>query len=108
MGGGGTLGSFRPGFFPGAFAFLGGGGTSGLRGASVRGITRCINTSNFSFSLIWRKLGDATAGRVRLFGCPIKMSAFDDPHVRASAPDLDADRARILAELGEPPERSRS
>ena len=36
---------------------------------------------------------------VKVFGCPIKMSAFDDPHVRTTAPDLDADRARILAEL---------
>ena len=42
---------------------------------------------------------DATAGTVKVFGCPIKMSAFDDPHLRASAPDLEADRARILEEL---------
>jgi hypothetical protein len=64
MGGGGTLGSRLADFFPGAFCFFGGGGISGLRGASVRGITRCINTSNFSFSLICRKLGDASAGWV--------------------------------------------
>jgi CoA:oxalate CoA-transferase len=42
---------------------------------------------------------DPTAGTVKLFGCPIKMSAFDDPRVRATAPDLDADRERILKEL---------
>jgi CoA:oxalate CoA-transferase len=33
-------------------------------------------------------------------GNPVKLSGFDDPHVRAPAPELDADRARILAELG--------
>jgi CoA:oxalate CoA-transferase len=42
---------------------------------------------------------DPRAGTVKVFGCPIKMSAFADPHVRASAPAVDADRARILAEL---------
>jgi CoA:oxalate CoA-transferase len=42
---------------------------------------------------------DPDAGTVRLFGCPIKMSAFADPHRRATAPRLDGDRARILAEL---------
>jgi CoA:oxalate CoA-transferase len=45
------------------------------------------------------EVDDPRAGRVRLFGCPIKMSAFDDPHERATAPALDGDRDRILAEL---------
>ncbi len=45
------------------------------------------------------EVDDPRAGRVKLFGCPIKMSAFDDPHVRASAPELDGDRERILKEL---------
>lgn len=47
------------------------------------------------------EVDDPKAGRVRLFGCPIKMSAFPDPHERATAPTLDGDRARILAELDE-------
>jgi CoA:oxalate CoA-transferase len=42
---------------------------------------------------------DPRAGTVKVFGCPIKMSAFSDPRVRATAPAVDADRARILAEL---------
>jgi len=42
---------------------------------------------------------DPAAGTIRLFGCPIKMSAFADPHVRTTAPRVDGDRARILAEL---------
>jgi CoA:oxalate CoA-transferase len=44
---------------------------------------------------------DPQAGKVRLFGCPIKMSAFADPHLRATAPSVDGDRARILAELAD-------
>jgi CoA:oxalate CoA-transferase len=46
------------------------------------------------------EVNDPRAGTMRLFGCPIKMSAFEDPHVRATAPMVDGDRARILAELG--------
>jgi CoA:oxalate CoA-transferase len=43
---------------------------------------------------------DATTGPLRLVGNPMKLSAFDDPKTRAAAPDLDADRAKILRELG--------
>ena len=43
---------------------------------------------------------DPVAGTVRLVGNPIKLSAFPDPPTRAPAPDLDADRAKILEELG--------
>ncbi len=52
---------------------------------------------------------DPQAGRVRLTGSPIKMPAFPDPPLRASAPALDGDRAHILAELADapsPPRRS--
>jgi CoA:oxalate CoA-transferase len=43
---------------------------------------------------------DATTGPLKLVGNPMKLSAFDDPKTRAPAPDLDADRAKILRELG--------
>jgi CoA:oxalate CoA-transferase len=43
---------------------------------------------------------DPVAGTVTMAGNPIKMSAFADPATRGRAPDLDADRARILKELG--------
>jgi CoA:oxalate CoA-transferase len=42
---------------------------------------------------------DPQAGRMKLVGNPIKVSGFADPKTRAPAPDLDADRARILAEV---------
>ena len=42
---------------------------------------------------------DPAAGTLRMAGNPIKLSAFDDPPTRAPAPELDADRARILGEL---------
>ncbi|HZK91419.1 MAG TPA: CaiB/BaiF CoA-transferase family protein [Stellaceae bacterium] len=46
------------------------------------------------------EVDDATTGKLKLAGNPMKLSAFDDPASRAPAPDLDADRANILRELG--------
>ena len=43
---------------------------------------------------------DEDGGTLRLAGNPLKFSAFADPPTRAPAPDLDADRAAILRELG--------
>lgn len=42
-----------------------------------------------------------TGAPIRMAGNPIKLSGFADPPTRRAAPDLDADRARILAELRE-------
>jgi CoA:oxalate CoA-transferase len=43
---------------------------------------------------------DPVAGRLQLAGNPMKLAAFADPPHRAPAPELDADRDRILRELG--------
>ena len=42
---------------------------------------------------------DAASG-FKMAGNPIKLSRFADPATRAAAPDLDADRAALLKELG--------
>ena len=42
---------------------------------------------------------DPVAGPLRMAGNPIKFSTFADPPTREPAPELDADRARILSEL---------
>jgi CoA:oxalate CoA-transferase len=43
---------------------------------------------------------DPDLGPLKMQGNPIKLSAFDDPATRKSAPDLDGDRDAILAWLG--------
>ncbi|HTT78624.1 MAG TPA: CaiB/BaiF CoA-transferase family protein [Stellaceae bacterium] len=43
---------------------------------------------------------DPVTGPLRLAGNPMKFSAFADPPTREPSPDLDADRERILRELG--------
>ncbi len=45
------------------------------------------------------EVDDPAAGRLRVAGNPIKLSGYDDPASRATAPDVDRDRERILAEL---------
>jgi len=42
---------------------------------------------------------DPVAGPMTVAGNPIKISGFPDPAVRAPAPDLDGDRAAVLARL---------
>jgi CoA:oxalate CoA-transferase len=43
---------------------------------------------------------DPVTGRLDLAGNPMKLSGFADPPTRSPAPDLDADREKILRELG--------
>jgi CoA:oxalate CoA-transferase len=43
---------------------------------------------------------DPDLGPIRMPGNPVKLSAYEDPKTRPAAPDLDADRAKILKELG--------
>jgi CoA:oxalate CoA-transferase len=43
---------------------------------------------------------DPDIGPMKMQGNPIKLSAYEDPATRAPAPDLDADHAAILKELG--------
>jgi CoA:oxalate CoA-transferase len=43
---------------------------------------------------------DGGGGTLKVSGNPLKMSAFADPPTREAAPDLDANRAAILKELG--------
>jgi CoA:oxalate CoA-transferase len=47
------------------------------------------------------EVDDPVAGRVPAFGCPIKLSAFEDPRERPPPPALDADRERILRDFPE-------
>src|SRR6266850_3282466 len=46
------------------------------------------------------EVDDPVTGPLQLAGNPMKFSAFADPSNRAPSPDLDADRERILRELG--------
>lgn len=49
------------------------------------------------------RIDDPSAGTLALAGNPIKLSGFPDPDTRAPAPDLDAQREALLAELENAP-----
>lgn len=46
------------------------------------------------------EVDDPKVGRIKVAGNPVKLSGFEDPTERPTAPEVDQDRARILAELG--------
>ena len=46
------------------------------------------------------EVDDPVTGPLKLAGNPMKFSAFADPSIREPAPDLDADRQKVLRELG--------
>lgn len=46
------------------------------------------------------EVDDPKVGRIKVAGNPVKVSGYADPVERPTAPDVDQDRERILAELG--------
>ena len=78
---------------------------SGLPCGPINTIEDVVNDLQVAARNMLVEVEDPKAGTVKLFGCPIKMSAFDDPHVRGTAPELDGDRERILKELADENQR---
>ncbi|HEU0218398.1 MAG TPA: CaiB/BaiF CoA-transferase family protein [Stellaceae bacterium] len=73
---------------------------AGLPCGPVNNVAQAIAHPQVDARNMLIEVDDATTGPLRLVGNPMKLSAFDDPATRAPAPDLDADRAKILRELG--------
>ncbi|MBL8669222.1 MAG: CoA transferase, partial [Alphaproteobacteria bacterium] len=46
------------------------------------------------------EVDDPVAGRMKLAGNPVKLSTLPERATRPPAPELDADRAAVLKELG--------
>lgn len=66
----------------------------------INNIEQALNNPQVAARNMLISVTDPVLGPVRIAGTPLKFSAFDDPKERRVAPDLDQDRARILAELG--------
>jgi CoA:oxalate CoA-transferase len=73
---------------------------AGLPCGPVNNVAQAIAHPQVEARNMLIEVDDATTGPLKLVGYPMKLSAFDDPKTRAPAPDLDADRAKILRELG--------
>jgi CoA:oxalate CoA-transferase len=73
---------------------------AGLPCGPVNNVAQAIAHPQVAARNMLVEVDDATTGPLKLVGNPMKLSAFEDPKTRAAAPDLDADRAKILRELG--------
>jgi CoA:oxalate CoA-transferase len=73
---------------------------AGLPCGPVNNVEQALNHPQVEARNMLVGVEDATTGPLKLAGNPMKLSAFEDPATRAPAPDLDADRAKILRELG--------
>lgn len=75
-------------------------GKAGIPCGPINNVQQAISHPQVAARNMLVTVPDGSGGQLRLAGNPLKMSAFDDPPTRRAAPDLDADRAAILAFVG--------
>ncbi|RMD91050.1 MAG: CoA transferase [Alphaproteobacteria bacterium] len=81
-------------------------GTAGIPCGPINDIAAVLADPQVAARNMVVTAADPVAGALRMAGNPVKMSGVPDPATRRPAPALDADRARILAELGRAPKPS--
>lgn len=72
----------------------------GVPAAPINDVPQAMADPQVAARTMIAKVDDPVAGPVLVTGNPIKMSGVEDPPTRDPAPELDADRATILRELG--------
>jgi CoA:oxalate CoA-transferase len=75
-------------------------GKAGVPCGPINNVAQALENPQVAPRNMLIEMEDPKIGKVRLAGNPIKLAAFEDPKTRPPAPDLDADRAKILKELG--------
>jgi CoA:oxalate CoA-transferase len=73
---------------------------AGIPCGPVNNVAQAISHPQAAARNMLVTVDDPVTGTFQYAGNPMKFSAFDDPPTRAPSPDLDADRAKILRELG--------
>jgi CoA:oxalate CoA-transferase len=73
---------------------------AGVPCGPINNIEEALNHPQVAARNMLVTVADPAAGPLKLAGNPLKFSAFPDPPMRAPAPTLDRDRAKILKELG--------
>lgn len=74
-------------------------GNAGIPCAPINDVAHACADPQVNARNMVLPIEDAALPGIKLAGHPIKMSAYPDADSRPAAPDLDADRARILAEF---------
>jgi CoA:oxalate CoA-transferase len=75
-------------------------GKAGIPCGPINNVAQAIAHPQVAARNMIVEVPDGSGGTLKLAGNPLKMSAFADPATRRAAPDLDADRAAILAYIG--------
>jgi len=75
-------------------------GEAGVPCGPINNIAQALQHPQVAARNMLVTVPDGEGGTLKVSGNPLKMSAFPDPPTRDAAPDLDANRAAILKELG--------
>jgi CoA:oxalate CoA-transferase len=75
-------------------------GKAGVPCGPINNIEQALAHPQIAARNMLVEVPDRNGGTLKLAGNPIKLSAFDDATTRNPAPDLDGDRAAILAYIG--------
>jgi CoA:oxalate CoA-transferase len=75
-------------------------GHAGIPAGPINNVAQALQNPQVAARNMLVTVADPVSGELKLAGNPLKFSAFADPPTRAPAPALDADRARLLRELG--------
>lgn len=74
-------------------------GQAGVPAGPINDIAQALAHPQVATRNMLIEVADPVLGPVRIAGTPLKFSRFDEPKTRRVAPDLDQDRAAILAGL---------
>lgn len=74
-------------------------GKAGVPSAPINNVAQVLSDPHVLSRNMVCTVEDKISGTVTMAGNPVKLSAFPDPLTRAPAPDLDENRAALLAEL---------
>jgi CoA:oxalate CoA-transferase len=73
---------------------------AGIPAGPINNVAQALEHPQVAARNMLITVADPVAGELKLAGNPLKFSAFTDPPTRVPAPALDADRERLLRELG--------
>lgn len=74
-------------------------GKAGIPSAPINNVEQAINDPQVQHRRVVLPVDDPSVAPLSVAGSPIKFSGFPTPETRPRAPDLDEDRARILADF---------
>ena len=83
-------------------------GSAGIPSGPINNVAQALADPQIAARNMVVSVDDPVSGTLKMAGNPIKMSAFPDPSDRGPVPDLDGDRAAILADFVATPRADRA